>query len=145
MPQNMFYAMPTASQGTTPIYTGPVYQQPMATPTPNTSIAWVRGEAEAYSFPVAAGMSVLLMDRDSLTMYSKSVDMSGRLSMDVYDLVRRESKSNDKDPSAQSLNDYVTKDELGKIVSDAVDKALHKKGMHKPYNNKTQVKEGRDE
>lgn len=127
--------------GTTPIYTGPVYQQPASTPYPNTSIAWVKGETEAYAFPVAAGTSVLLMDRDSMALYSKSVDMSGRLSMEIYDLVKRENKVEGNVVSGVELANYVKVEDVHKMVADAVNKAMQKKGLHKPYNKNRKEEE----
>lgn len=128
-----FYPNPGSGTMQQPIYTGPVYQQPAATPQPNTSIAWVRGEAEAYAFPIAAGTSVLLMDRNSMTLYSKTVDMSGRLSMEIYDLVKREDKLEADVVSGIESLDFVKKGEVEKMVSDAVNKAMQKKGSYKPY------------
>lgn len=120
----------------TPIYTGPVYQQPNATPQPNTSIAWVRGETEAYAFPVAAGTSVLLMDRDSMALYSKTVDMSGRLSMEIYDLVKRETKVETNATSGVDMEGYAKVEDVEKLVAEAVNKAMQKKGQYKQHHNK---------
>lgn len=120
----------------TPIYTGPVYQQPNTTPQPNTSIAWVRGETEAYAFPVAAGTSVLLMDRDSMALYSKTVDMSGRLSMEIYDLVKRETKVETNATSGVDMEGYAKVEDVEKLVAEAVNKAMQKKGQYKQHHNK---------
>lgn len=123
---NGYYPNAGSMTPSMPIYTGPVYQQPNVTPVPNTSIAWVRGEAEAYAFPVSAGSSVLLMDRDSMVLYAKSVDMAGRLSVETFDLVKREPKQPEESTAAMDLSGYVKTEDLEAIVADAVSKALGK-------------------
>lgn len=123
----------TTSPASPPIYSAPVYQQPPASsPYANSAqFIWVRGESEARAFPVSFGQSVLMMDRDSMTIYSKSVDMSGQTSFDVFDLVKREMV--DTSQQQIDLSGYVKSEDLEAIVEKAVNKALHKKNPNRTF------------
>lgn len=58
--------------------------QPQQTVQPSSSINWVQGEIGARAYPVAAGMSVLLMDSEGQNFYIKSADMMGMPSLKKY-------------------------------------------------------------
>ena len=117
------------ASGTTPIYTGPVYQsQSPSTYSPSLTMFWVNGESEAYSFPVSPGQSILMMDRNSMTIYSKSLDASGTVSFEIHDLVKREPAPV---PEPVDLSGYVKADDLDSIIDKAVNKALSKRNWNR--------------
>lgn len=123
-----YYGQTAPGLGTgTPIYNGPVYQ----TPSNNSpGIVWVSGEEQARNFPVLPGNSLLLMDMNNLTLYSKSVLANGQMALDIYDLIKREPE---KQEAAQSV-DFVKRDELEGLISAAVTKAMQqqRKPIDKP-------------
>lgn len=95
---------------------------------------WVQGEAGAKAYPVAAGVSVLLMDSEAPVLYMKSTDASGRpLPIETYDLVKREtvvatqgySQSNQL-PMREDMSQYVKTSDLEAKVEELVNKALEK-------------------
>lgn len=108
--------------GANSYYTNPTYSN-------TTVVTWVNGANEAYQFPVSLGQSVLLMDRGSSTLYSKSADTSGRITFETYDLVKRvePAPAEVKEPD---LSDYVRNDELEEIINRAINKALQKRNRN---------------
>jgi len=96
----------------------------------NTGFIWVQGEAAAKAYPVAAGNTVLLMDSESQVLYIKSTDATGKpLPMETYDLVKRE------DPVASEEKEtveYVSKDEVMRMISEAVKKENKNYNKHNP-------------
>lgn len=69
----------------------PQYQQNLQ-PTqmsPTNDFLWVLNENEATAFPVAVGGSVVLWDKNSPTIYVKSVNAQGVPSMRVLDFTER--------------------------------------------------------
>lgn len=129
------YYPASSAAPTTPIYTGPVYQsQNPSTYAPSITMFWVNGESEAYSFPVSLGQNVLMMDRNSMTIYSKSVDTTGAVSFEIHDLVKRETASANETPD---LSGYVKVDDLETIVDKAVNKALSKRNWNRNKQRET--------
>jgi hypothetical protein len=106
---------------------------------------WVLGESAARAYSNSPGMITLLMDAEQPMLYVKKTDQSGRpMPLEVYDLVRREvyqqqipqwSGNNQiqKEYIQQDLSEYVKKDELQQMVSDAVVNAMQNQngGMQK--------------
>ena len=71
------------------------YQAINAQPFPYSAagdIIWVLGEVEATSYPVAPNNTVVLWDKNSNTIYIKSVNAHGVPSMRVLDFVERTEK-----------------------------------------------------
>lgn len=68
----------------------PTYPQPMPGPSqPSSEFLWVLNENEATAYPVAPGANVVLWDKNSPTIYVKSVNAQGVPSMRVLDFTER--------------------------------------------------------
>lgn len=81
----------------------------------SNGINWVQGEAGAKSYNIAAGQSVLLMDSESNVFYIKSSDISGMpLPLRIFDYTERKQKQE----SPQQNNDYITRKEFEKRLSE---------------------------
>lgn len=68
---------------------------------------WVLGESEARSYPVAAGSTVVLWDRDTPTIFIKSADASGIPSLRVL-----EWKDKEKTAQEPQAGEYLTRKEF---------------------------------
>ena len=91
-------------------------QQVMQPAQPQPVVVWVKGEAEAKSYMVAAGQSVLLMDSDNKTFYVKSTDASGMPQpLRVFDFAERSIEQKASAPA--DLSNYVTKAELEQALA----------------------------
>lgn len=66
----------------------PQMQMPMQSQ-PNNDMIWVLNETEATSYPVAPNNTVTLWDKNSPTIYIKSVDANGVPSMRILDFSER--------------------------------------------------------
>ena len=87
---------------------------------------WVQGEAGAKSYPVAPGNRIALFDSENPVVYIKTVDLSGKpAEMEIFDLVKREPKPIEEPPKVD-FTTFITRDEIGKIVSDSVSKEVDK-------------------
>ena len=82
--------------------------QGMSPPTIHADIVQVSGEQEALNYPVAAGSTQMMIDRDDSAIYIKSAYANGQPTLEVY---RKEEK---KDVPAP---DYVTKEELAELLA----------------------------
>lgn len=83
---------------------------------PSNDLIWVPGEAEALSYPMAPGSSLVLMDMNSAVMYARQVDGTGKtIVFDTYDLVKRETAT------AEPKKETVSKDELAAMISKMID------------------------
>ena len=97
--------------GYQPITPPPVTQQQPQNPSSN--VIWVRNEAEARNYPVAAGNTVMLMDNDNPVAYKKTADLSGRsMPLEIYDLVRREPAEPHEENHQINLEEYLTRKEF---------------------------------
>lgn len=77
-----------------------------------TGIIWISGESEAAMFPIAPNSAVALWEKSGKTIYLKQADATGKPTITVYDLVKRDSAET-SDSSAQS---FASKEDLGKVV-----------------------------
>lgn len=88
----------------------PNIQQPpqgMTPPMIHADIVQVNGEQEAMSYPVAAGTTQMMIDRDDSAIYIKTAYANSEPMMEVY---RKEEKK--FTPAEQ----YVTKEELEELI-----------------------------
>lgn len=94
-------------------------------------ITWVLGENAAKSFPVGAGQTVILMDREDPVMYMKSVDQSGMpLPLRVFDITERTSdKQGNSIVKSTMTEDFVSRKEFDEFRED-VKRSI--KGIRKP-------------
>ena len=108
-------------------------QMPSNAPqTSGNSITWVLGENAAKSFPVGAGQTVVLMDREEPVMYMKSVDQSGMpLPLRIFDITERsaERQSNNAAKSV-TTEDFVSRQEFEEF-RETVRRSI--KGIRKPH------------
>lgn len=80
-------------------------------------IIWVLGENAAKSFPVGAGQTVILMDREEPVMYMKSVDQSGMpLPLRIFDITERTSEKHSG--SIAQSGDFVSRKEFEEFRED---------------------------
>lgn len=87
--------------------------QPPQPPQCNCGIIWVLGEAEAKSYPVAPGNTVILWDKDNPTIFIKSADVSGVPSLRILDWVERQQPSTNPQTSPVNMNaDFITRKEF---------------------------------
>ena len=83
---------------------------------PSSGINWVQGEAGAKSYAIAPGQSVLLMDSENNVFYIKSSDSSGMpMPLRVFDYTER---TQQKQTNAQPNNEYITRKEFEKRLSE---------------------------
>lgn len=73
----------------------PQYQQPMMAQ-PTSDMIWVLGENEASSYLVAPGNTVTLWDKNTPTIYLKSMSMQGVPSLRVLDFTERSQNAPNK-------------------------------------------------
>jgi DNA-binding response OmpR family regulator len=96
-------------------------------------ITWVLGENAAKSFPVGAGQTVVLMDREEPVMYMKSVDQSGMpLPLRIFDITERTAQHTESVIAKSETPDYVSRSEFDKFKED-VRQTI--KNMRKPKND----------
>lgn len=104
---------------------------------PNSSngITWVLGENAAKSFPVGAGQTVVLMDREEPIMYMKSVDQSGMpLPLRIFDITERTSEKQSSNVAKEvTTNDYVSRKEFDEF-RESVKRSIN--GFRKPHNER---------
>ena len=96
---------------------GTLYQQPMQNsmqPQPSNDMIWVLNETEATSYPVAPNNTVTLWDKNSPTIYIKSVDLNGVPSMRILDFSERHQipAKSTQDNVCQCTGKYAPIDEL---------------------------------
>lgn len=110
----------------------PQMTQPIPQPQVSNSFAWVQGEASAKAYPVAPGNTILLMDSEAPVLYMKSTDLTGKpLPMETRYLVSKEEYDKIQNGSKieNSMDNYVTKEELNQYINDAEKKfVLRKRG-----------------
>ena len=81
-------------------------QQPaqgMSPPTIHADIVQVNGEKEAMDFPVAAGSSQMMMDKDDTAIYVKTAFINVQPVLDVFRKMERQE---------QPQKEFVTREEL---------------------------------
>lgn len=94
-----------------PMYPNMMYQPPaqgMTPPTIHADIVQVSGEQEALNYPVAAGMTQMMIDRDDSAIYIKSAYANGQPTLEVY---RKEEKRE------MPVQNYVTREELEEMLA----------------------------
>lgn len=96
-------------------------------------ITWVLGENAAKSFPVGAGQTVVLMDREEPVMYMKSVDQSGMpLPLRIFDITERTATHTESVVAKSETPDYVSRSEFENFRDD-IRRTI--KNMRKPKND----------
>ena len=101
----------------------------------SNGITWVLGENAAKSFPVGAGQTVVLMDREEPIMYMKSVDHSGMpLPLRIFDITERTSEKQSSNVTKEvTNNDYVSRKEFDEF-RESVKRSIN--GFRKPHNER---------
>ena len=99
-----------------PNYNYPNYNYPYNTQQ-SSGINWVQGEAGAKSYAIAPGQHVLLMDSENNVFYIKSSDGSGMpMPLRIFDYTERTQQQ--KQTNAQTNNEYITRKEFEKRLSE---------------------------
>lgn len=100
-------------------------QQATNQPFTNTitnSIVWVETEEEAKTWMVGPNNRVFVFVNDNDVLYIKEKNSDGRpLKTEIYDLTKRQVI---EEGGSIDLKDYVRKDDVSKMISDAVAAAL---------------------
>lgn len=97
-------------------------------------ITWVLGENAAKSFPVGAGQTVILMDREEAVMYMKSVDQSGMpLPLRVFDITERTAQRTEASTPKVSTDNFVSRREFDEF-RESVKRSIN--NFRKPHNEK---------
>ena len=96
-------------------------QQPIQQPPDSVTFEYVTSMEEAYSKNAGS-----YMDRNEPVLYKKSLDQTGMIQFEVFDLVKREQHQNE--------GNFVTKDEISAIVAKAVRDEM-KRSNRKEQNN----------
>lgn len=102
-----------------------VNQQPQTTPqmpnfAPKNDMIWVLNKNEADSYPVAPNCSVVLWDKNSPTIYIKSMSASGVPSMRTLDFTERIENTQNQPAVAQTIPDgkFVTVEQFDDLRAD---------------------------
>ena len=105
------------------------YQQPNNIPmqqqqsVPAHKFDIVQGRLAADMYQTENGQEVVLFDMDNPCVYKKRRDTDGKLApIEIYDLVLREENT-----SGKTLDNYVKKDQLEEIISNAVKDEVERK------------------
>ena len=91
----------------------------MQNPSNGGGIIWVLGEENAKSFPVPPNTTVTLWDKETQTIYIKSVDASGIPSMRVLEW--HEKQTTAPAPTIDP-NKYVTREEFERTINSIMNK-----------------------
>ena len=98
------------------------YQQPQMQPT-QTTVIWAASEEFARQYPVAPGGTVYFMNESEPYFYAKSADIMGKPTFRKSRLLD-ETEPNDK---TTDLTNYVKREEIENIITDAVQKEVEKR------------------
>lgn len=117
-PQYYPNQMPMMQQQQMPLQQPQMQQN--ASANSGNGITWVLGENAAKSFPVGAGQTVLLMDREEPVLYMKSVDQSGMpLPLRIFDITERTAQHSDIVGSKSATSeDFVSRKEFEEFRED---------------------------
>ena len=97
------------------------------------SIVWVETEEEAKTWMVGPNNRVFVFVGDNEVLYVKEKNSDGRpLKTEIYDLDKRQVI---EEGSSIDLNNYVKKDDVSKMISDAVAAALAERDNRRNYRN----------
>lgn len=106
----------------------PMNYQPQQPQSSSSGIVWVQGEAGAKAYPVAPNTSLLLMDSESSSFYIKTTDASGMpLPLRTFEYVEKSGQQTEKPMVSQQSNDFITREEFEKRLSELKDKPKKKK------------------
>lgn len=89
-----YYQQPMQGQQVQPMHENqqqfvPQYQQPPMMAQPTSDMIWVLGENEASAYLVAPGNTVTLWDKNTPTIYVKSMSAQGVPSLRILDFTER--------------------------------------------------------
>lgn len=114
---NAYQYQPMYQQAYQPSY---VPQPTMPTAQQQTGIVWITDENIARNYAVAPGNSVLFMNENEPYLYMKSADATGKPSF-------RKSRLVDEETTDNKNEDYIKREEIEEIISNAVQKEVEKR------------------
>ena len=94
-------------------------------------VSWVKGLEGANAYMIQPNTNVMLMDSDNPYLYIKSSDITGRISLEAYELVKTDVSEIQKQEAGKSA---VTANEISQMIADAIDKKFNEYGIYKRYN-----------
>lgn len=111
------------------------YQAPMMSQMPvnnsSSGLTWVQGEIGAKAYPVAPGMSVILMDSEDERFYIKSTDASGMpLPLRTFSYTEEVNvqHSYDQQPQQIDTSQFITRSELEDMLNERMPMQNTKRG-----------------
>ena len=131
LPNN--YSFNTSPSSAVPNYNTmqPATNQPF-TNTITNSIVWVETEEEAKTWMVGPNNRVFVFVGDNLSLYVKEKNSDGRpLKTEIYDLTKRQVI---EEGESVDLSKYVKKEDVSKMIEEAVASALEE-NRRKNYRN----------
>lgn len=131
LPNN--YSFNTSPSSAVPNYNTmqPATNQPF-TNTITNSIVWVETEEEAKTWMVGPNNRVFVFVGDNLSLYVKEKNSDGRpLKTEIYDLTKRQVI---EEGESVDLSKYVKKEDVSKMIEEAVSSALEE-NRRKNYRN----------
>lgn len=129
----MTYNNPYQNPYLNPYY--PTYMAPQVAPVapqtaqptvPQMKLDTVSGRTAADVYEVAIGQEAILFDIDNPVIYKKQRGTDGKLTMDIYDLTRRESEQKEE-PQKIDLNEYMKADAIQSLVEKRVKEEVEKR------------------
>lgn len=95
------------------------------------SIVWVETEEEAKTWMVGPNNRVFVFVGDNQVLYVKEKNSDGRpLKTEIYDLTKRQVIEGG---DSVDLNEYVRKEDVSKMISDAVAAAMAERDNQRRY------------
>lgn len=95
------------------------------------SIVWVETEEEAKTWMVGPNNRVFVFVGDNQVLYVKEKNSDGRpLKTEIYDLTKRQIIEGG---DSVDLNEYVRKEDVSKMISDAVAAAMAERDNQRRY------------
>lgn len=109
-------------------YNPQFYQAPMPQQQPQTPMVWVKGAAQAESYPVQPNNTVILWDQEQDTIYIKSTDVLGKPNIKILDYKIRE---NTPVQAENKESIYATKEDLALFMQQITDQLSQLKPANK--------------
>ena len=92
------------------------YQPVQQTAIPQSSIIWVSGEQEAAMYPIAPNNAVALWDKSGNAVFLKQADATGKPSMVIYNLEKRDETHKNQLENVDSIyNEFAKKSDFAAV------------------------------
>ena len=128
----------------------PMYQNPMYQNTPNTympkpiinnGINWVQGIEGAKAYQIQPNSNIVLLDSEQNKMYIKTSDNIGMCNLRIFDFSEVTETQNQSTVPQQDLSNYVTREELNKILQNFVGGIKDEQSLQSTKSKKSTITE----